>query len=169
MVTRGLLLQGIKPSDVHKRAVTLLNQVGLGEQSLKRKPINFSGGQRQRIGIARALSMSPDVVVADESVSALDLSVQKQVLRLINNLQEKYKMAIIFITHDLRVAAQISDYITVMEKGVMVEFGSAEQVFNNPKHEYTKKLLNAAPGQNWTPPRLEPDEAARIAKELEVV
>ena len=78
-------------------------------------------------------------------------------------------MAIIFITHDLRVAAQISDYITVMEKGVMVEFGSAEQVFNNPKHEYTKKLLNAAPGQNWTPPRLEPDEAARIAKELEVV
>ena len=169
MVTRGLLLQGIKPSDVHKRAVMLLNQVGLGEQSLKRKPINFSGGQRQRIGIARALSMSPDVVVADESVSALDLSVQKQVLRLINNLQEKYKMAIIFITHDLRVAAQISDYITVMEKGVMVEFGSAEQVFNNPKHEYTKKLLNAAPGQNWTPPRLEPDEAARIAKELEVV
>ncbi len=169
MVTRGLLLQGVKPSEVRKRAVTLLDQVGLGEQSLKRKPINFSGGQRQRIGIARALSMAPDVVVADESVSALDLSVQKQVLRLINSLQTKYKMAIIFITHDLRVAAQISDYITVMEKGVMVEFGSAEQVFNKPKHDYTKKLLNAAPGQNWTPPRLTPDEATRIAKELELL
>jgi peptide/nickel transport system ATP-binding protein len=169
MITRGLLLQGVKPSQLRERTITLLGQVGLGEQSLKRKPINFSGGQRQRIGIARALSMAPDVVVADESVSALDLSVQKQVLRLINDLQAKYKMAIIFITHDLRVAAQISDYITVMEKGVMVEFGSAKQVFNNPKHDYTKKLLNAAPGRDWTPPRLDPEEAAKIARDLEVV
>jgi len=169
MITRGLLLQGVKPSQLHERTISLLGQVGLGEQSLKRKPINFSGGQRQRIGIARALSMAPDVVVADESVSALDLSVQKQVLRLINDLQAKYKMAIIFITHDLRVAAQISDYITVMEKGVMVEFGSAKQVFNNPKHDYTKKLLNAAPGRDWTPPRLDPEEAAKIARDLEVV
>ena len=169
MITRGLLLQGVKPSQLRERTITLLGQVGLGEQSLKRKPINFSGGQRQRIGIARALSMAPDVVVADESVSALDLSVQKQVLRLINDLQAKYKMTIIFITHDLRVAAQISDYITVMEKGVMVEFGSAKQVFNNPKHDYTKKLLNAAPGRDWTPPRLDPEEAAKIARDLEVV
>ena len=169
MITRGLLLQGVKPSQLHERTISLLGQVGLGEQSLKRKPINFSGGQRQRIGIARALSMAPDVLVADESVSALDLSVQKQVLRLINDLQAKYKMAIIFITHDLRVAAQISDYITVMEKGVMVEFGSAKQVFNNPKHDYTKKLLNAAPGRDWTPPRLDPEEAAKIARDLEVV
>ena len=169
MITRGLLLQGVKPSQLRERTITLLGQVGLGEQSLKRKPINFSGGQRQRIGIARALSMAPDVLVADESVSALDLSVQKQVLRLINDLQAKYKMAIIFITHDLRVAAQISDYITVMEKGVMVEFGSAKQVFNNPKHDYTKKLLNAAPGRDWTPPRLDPEEAAKIARDLEVV
>ena len=169
MITRGLLLQGVKPSQLRERTITLLGQVGLGEQSLKRKPINFSGGQRQRIGIARALSMAPDVVVADESVSAFDLSVQKQVLRLINDLQAKYKMTIIFITHDLRVAAQISDYITVMEKGVMVEFGSAKQVFNNPKHDYTKKLLNAAPGRDWTPPRLDPEEAAKIARDLEVV
>ena len=169
MITRGLLLQGVKPSQLRERTISLLGQVGLGEQSLKRKPINFSGGQRQRIGIARALSMAPDVLVADESVSALDLSVQKQVLRLINDLQAKYKMAIIFITHDLRVAAQISDYITVMEKGVMVEFGSAKQVFNNPKHDYTKKLLNAAPGRDWTPPRLDPEEAAKIARDLEVV
>ena len=169
MVTRGLLLQGVKPSQVQQRTITLLNQVGLGKQALKRKPVNFSGGQRQRIGIARALSMAPNVVIADESVSALDLSIQKQVLRLINDLQNEYKMAIIFITHDLRVAAQISDYITVMEKGVMVEFGSAEQVFNNPKHDYTKKLLDAAPGHEWTPPRLNPEEAEQIARDLEVM
>ena len=169
MITRGLLLQGVAPEQARDRAISLLGQVGLGEQSLKRKPINFSGGQRQRIGIARALSMEPDVVVADESVSALDLSVQKQVLRLMNDLQVKYKMAIIFITHDLRVAAQISDYITVMEKGVMVEFGPAEQVFNNPKHDYTKRLLEAAPGRDWSPPRLDPGEAAQIVKDMEGV
>jgi peptide/nickel transport system ATP-binding protein len=167
MITRGLLLQGVSAAKARTRAVELLSQVGLGEQSLHRRPINFSGGQRQRIGIARALSMGPDVLVADESVSALDLSVQKQVLNLMNDLQKRYEMAIIFITHDLRVAAQISDYITVMERGVMVEFGSAEQVFNNPKHDYTKKLLEAAPGRNWNPPRLAPDEAERILRELE--
>ena len=167
MITRGLLLQGVPTAEAHRRAVELLLQVGLGEQSLHRKPINFSGGQRQRIGIARALSMGPDVLVADESVSALDLSVQKQVLKLMNDLQKSYEMAIIFITHDLRVAAQISDYITVMEKGIMVEFGSADQVFNNPKHDYTKELLEAAPGRNWNPPRLDTEEAERIVRELE--
>ena len=110
--------------------------------------------------------MEPDVVIADESVSALDLSVQKQVLRLMNDLQSKYRMAIIFITHDLRVAAQISDYITVMEKGVMVEFGPADQVFNAPKHDYTKKLLAAAPGRDWHPPRLTAEEAEKIAADV---
>ena len=95
--------------------------------------------------------MGPHVVVADECVSALDLSVQKQVLLLLNQLQVTYKMAIIFITHDLRVAAQVSDYITVMEKGIMVEFGTADDVFNRPKHEYTKRLLDAAPGKDWHP------------------
>jgi peptide/nickel transport system ATP-binding protein len=141
--------------------------VGLSEAAMARKPRNFSGGQRQRIGIARALSMEPDVVIADESVSALDLSVQKQVLRLMNDLQSKYQMAIIFITHDLRVAAQISDYITVMERGVMVEFGPADEVFNSPKHDYTKRLLEAAPGRDWHPPRLTPEEAAEIAASIE--
>jgi peptide/nickel transport system ATP-binding protein len=167
MVSRGLILQGLSTSDARAKTVELLNQVGLGEKALRRKPRNFSGGQRQRIGIARALSMEPDVVIADESVSALDLSVQKQVLRLMNDLQAKYKMAIIFITHDLRVAAQISDYITVMEKGVMVEFGPAEEVFNNPQHDYTKKLLEAAPGRDWHPPRLTPEEAEEIAASIE--
>ena len=167
MLTRGLELQGVKSSEAKERAYELLRQVGLGEQAFKRKPQNFSGGQRQRIGIARALSMGPDVILADECVSALDLSVQKQVLLLLNKLQSKYQMAIIFITHDLRVAAQVSDYITVMEKGIMVEFGTAEDVFNNPKDNYTKSLLDAAPGKNWNPPRLDPEEAEKISKSLE--
>jgi peptide/nickel transport system ATP-binding protein len=169
MVTRGLELQGVSTSVARARAVELLNNVGLGETALKRKPRSFSGGQRQRIGIARALAMEPDVVIADESVSALDLSVQKQVLRLLNDLQAKYKMAIIFITHDLRVAAQISDYITVMQKGVMVEFGPAHEVFANPKHPYTQKLLAAAPGKDWHPPRLSAEDAAHIAANIERV
>ena len=168
MLMRGLELQGVEKINAKERALELLQQVGLGEQAFKRKPRNFSGGQRQRIGIARALSMGPDVIVADECVSALDLSVQKQVLLLLNELQSTYKMAIIFITHDLRVAAQVSDYITVMEKGKMVEFGTAQDVFNNPKHDYTKRLLEAAPGKNWHPPRLTPEEAAEISKSLEV-
>lgn len=168
MLMRGLELQGINTIEAKERALELLQQVGLGEQAFKRKPRNFSGGQRQRIGIARALSMGPDVIVADECVSALDLSVQKQVLLLLNDLQKTYQMAIIFITHDLRVAAQVSDYITVMEKGKMVEFGTAKDVFNKPKHEYTQRLLEAAPGKDWHPPRLSPEEAAKIAKNLEV-
>ena len=167
MITRGLHLQGLNASKARKRAVELLDQVGLSEAAYKRKPRNFSGGQRQRIGIARALAMEPDVVIADESVSALDLSVQKQVLRLMNDLQDKYMMAIIFITHDLLVAAQISDYITVMEKGVMVEFGPAADVFASPKHPYTQMLLNAAPGRDWHPPRLSAEDADRIAASIE--
>ena len=166
MVSRGLLLQGVPGAKAWSRAIELLEQVGLGETAMKRKPISFSGGQRQRIGIARALSLQPDVVVADESVSALDLSVQKQVLRLMSDLQTQYQMAIIFITHDLRVAAQISDYIAVMEKGLIVEFGSAAEIFKNPQHDYTKKLIDAAPGQDWSPPRLTREEANQVAKEL---
>ena len=167
MLMRSLEIRGKDPIEAKAQSLKLLQQVGLGEQAFNRKPRNFSGGQRQRIGIARALSMGPDVVVADECVSALDLSVQKQVLLLLNDLQSTYKMAIIFITHDLRVAAQVSDYITVMEKGIMVEFGTADDVFNKPKHDYTKKLLDAAPGKDWHPPRLDPKEAAEIAKSLE--
>ena len=169
MLTRGLELQGVKPDEARNKAFELLQQVGLGEQAFRRKPQNFSGGQRQRIGIARALSMGPDVVLADECVSALDLSVQKQVLLLLNKLQKTYNMAIIFITHDLRVAAQVSDYIAVMEKGIIVEFGTAYNVFNKPKHNYTKMLLEAAPGKDWHPPRLDPEEAAKIAKSLETI
>lgn len=167
IIARGPILMGATREDAHQRAVELLELVGLKADAFDRYPRNFSGGQRQRIGIARALSMEPDVLIADESVSALDLSVQKQVLRLINDLQRKLNNAIVFITHDLRVAAQVSDYITVMERGVMVEFGTADEVFKSPKHDYTKMLLDAAPGKNWHPPRLTPEEAERIIDETE--
>ncbi|MEL6521907.1 MAG: ABC transporter ATP-binding protein [Pseudomonadota bacterium] len=167
IITRGPILRGVPASEAKARALELLEMVGLQPEAYDRTPRNFSGGQRQRIGVARALSMEPDVVIADESVSALDLSVQKQVLRLMNDLQQRLQVAIIFITHDLRVAAQISDYITVMQKGVMVEFGTAEEVFNNPKHDYTKMLLDAAPGKDWHPPRLSVEDATRIAAEVQ--
>ncbi|MBM7069525.1 ABC transporter ATP-binding protein [Actibacterium sp. 188UL27-1] len=167
IITRGPILRGVSASEAKARAMELLEMVGLQPEAYFRTPRNFSGGQRQRIGVARALSMEPDVVIADESVSALDLSVQKQVLRLMNDLQERLQVAIIFITHDLRVAAQISDYITVMQKGVMVEFGSAEDVFDNPQHAYTKMLLDAAPGRDWHPPRLSVEESTRIAAEVQ--
>ncbi|MCJ8336061.1 MAG: ABC transporter ATP-binding protein [Epibacterium sp.] len=166
IITRGPILRGVSSREAKAQAMELLELVGLRPEAYHRTPRNFSGGQRQRIGVARSLSMNPDVIIADESVSALDLSIQKQVLRLMNELQAKYKMAIIFITHDLRVAAQISDYITVMEKGVMVEFGTADEVFNAPKHPYTQKLLDAAPGRDWHPPRLSAAEADRIAVAL---
>lgn len=169
IINRGPTLQGMSGREAKAKAMELLELVGLKPEAYYRTPRNFSGGQRQRIGIARALSMNPDVVLADESVSALDLSIQKQVLRLMNDLQKRYQMAIIFITHDLRVAAQISDYITVMEKGVMVEFGTADEVFNYSKHDYTKRLLDAAPGRDWHPPRLSVEEADRIAASVERV
>ncbi|MEM0899428.1 MAG: ABC transporter ATP-binding protein [Pseudomonadota bacterium] len=165
IVSRAAEMRGLNSEDAKACALEMLDLVGLGEAAYHRSPRNFSGGQRQRVGIARALAMEPDVVIADESVSALDLSVQKQVLRLMNDLQKRLQVAIIFITHDLRVAAQISDYITVMERGVMVEIGTADEVFNNPQHSYTQKLLEAAPGRGWKPPRLTQEEAARIAEE----
>ncbi|MEM6677816.1 MAG: ABC transporter ATP-binding protein [Pseudomonadota bacterium] len=162
-ISRSAELRGLSPEEAKEKTLELLSIVGLGPEAYDRRPRNFSGGQRQRIGVARALAMEPEVVIADESVSALDLSVQKQVLRLMNDLQRRLEIAIIFITHDLRVAAQISDYIAVMERGVMVEFNTADAVFNTPQHEYTRRLLDAAPGKGWHPPRLTLEEAERIA------
>ncbi|MEM8863018.1 MAG: ABC transporter ATP-binding protein [Chloroflexota bacterium] len=167
IISRAAELAGYSGPEAKSKTIELIELVGLKPDAYYRSPRNFSGGQRQRIGIARALAMEPEVVIADESVSALDLSVQKQVLRLMNDLQKQLKVAIIFITHDLRVAAQISDFITVMEKGVMVELGPARDVFNKPQHEYTKKLLDAAPGKGWNPPRLSAEEAERIASSLQ--
>ena len=130
-----------------RRALELLQRVGLTAQAYDRFPQAFSGGQRQRVGIARALALNPDVLVADESVSALDVSVQAQILHLLRDLQAEMRLTLIFITHDLRVAAQIGQTIAVMQAGDIVEIGPATQVLTQPAHPYTQALLDAAPGR----------------------
>ncbi|MHB2266014.1 ABC transporter ATP-binding protein [Aliihoeflea sp. PC F10.4] len=127
----------------------LMELVGLPADALNRYPHQFSGGQRQRIAIARAIAMRPDILVADEAVSALDVSVQAQVLKLLDDLQEKLGIAILFITHDLRVAAQICDDVVVMQHGRIVEHDTAANVLSRPQHDYTRALIEAAPGRRW--------------------
>ncbi|MDP9030215.1 MAG: ATP-binding cassette domain-containing protein, partial [Pseudomonadota bacterium] len=151
IIARAAQLRGLSAKDAWTEAGDLLEQVGLKRDALKRKPRQFSGGQRQRIGIARALAMRPEVLIADESVSALDVSVQKQVLELLAELQQRLNLSILFITHDLRVAAQISDYIAVMRQGEVVEYGTAQQVLLRPQNTYTQTLLAAAPGASAIP------------------
>ncbi len=128
---------------IDKKIRSLIDSVGLEENSLKKYPHEFSGGQRQRIVIARALSVNPKFIVADEPVSALDVSVQAQILNLINDLKEECNLSILFVSHDLSVVQYLSDRILVMNSGKIVESGITAEVYNNPQHEYTKKLLNA--------------------------
>ena len=112
-------------------------------------PHEFSGGQRQRIGIARALALNPEVLVADEPVSALDVSIQAQILRLLDEIRDRMNLSMIFITHDLRVAAQVCDRLVVMRFGEIVETGPTGEIFRDPQAPYTKELLAAVPGQSW--------------------
>ncbi|MFC0216872.1 peptide/nickel transport system ATP-binding protein [Pseudochelatococcus lubricantis] len=146
ILTEGQMAHGVKREAAQARARELLKLVGLRESAMDRFPHEFSGGQRQRIGIARALALEPEVVVADEAVSALDVSVQAQVLDLLEDLKQRLGLTMIFITHDLRVAGKICDRIVVMQKGRIVEIGRVEQVFLSPRAEYTRNLLEAAPG-----------------------
>lgn len=148
-VIEGLLNYGMPREQAMAKAIEAMDLVGLPRQALERFPHQFSGGQRQRICIARALVMEPDVLVADEAVSALDVSVQAQVLELLEEVRQRVGIGVLFITHDLRVAAQICDTIMVMKSGRVVESGTVQQVLGAPQQAYTQALIDAAPGRHW--------------------
>jgi len=149
IIAQGPLLQGVDKEESYKRAKELISIVGLEESAFDRFPHEFSGGQRQRIGIARALALKPDILIADEPVSALDVSIQAQILDLLDKIRKQMNLSMVFITHDLRVAAQVCDRVAVMQYGKVVEIGPTETLFGNPQHDYTKALLAAIPGKDW--------------------
>jgi peptide/nickel transport system ATP-binding protein len=148
-IVEGPVNFGLGEAEALARARDLMGLVGLSPDALDRFPHQFSGGQRQRIAIARALAMEPVLLIGDEPVSALDVSVQAQVLQLLDAVRKKFDLAVLFITHDLRVAAQICDRIAVMQRGVVVETGPTARLYANPEHAYTKSLFAAAPGQGF--------------------
>jgi peptide/nickel transport system ATP-binding protein len=148
-IAEGLINFGVPRDQALAKARELLRMVGLNPDVMQRYPHQFSGGERQRICIARALALEPDILVADEPVSALDVSVQAQVLKLLEEIRERTGIGVLFITHDLRVAAQICDTIVVMQNGRIVEAGPAERVLSAPQQEYTRLLIDAAPGRDW--------------------
>lgn len=146
IIAEGLIIQGEKDQKViDEKVYEMLELVGLVREHASRYPHEFSGGQRQRIGVARAIIMNPDLIIADEPVSALDVSVQAQVINLLNDLREKFGLTILFIAHDLSVVKYFSDRIGVMYYGKMVEMASSDELFLNPLHPYTKSLLSAIP------------------------
>ena len=151
LIAQGPVTHGTPRARALEEAREMLSLVGLDPAAADRFPHEFSGGQRQRIGLARALALRPQVLVADEPVSALDVSVQAQVLRLLAELKERLSLSIVFITHDLRVAAQVCDRILVMHRGEVVEQGGTAALFAAPSHPYTRSLLDSVPGRDWQP------------------
>jgi peptide/nickel transport system ATP-binding protein len=157
ILTVGPIAHGMPYHDACERARELLSHVGLDSGAFDRYPHEFSGGQRQRIGIARALMFKPKLLIADEAVSALDVSIQAQILKLLDQIQRETGVSMIFITHDLRVASQICDEIAVMHRGQIVEHGPPSQIFLDPKSSYTRELVAAIPGEQ---PESRPQHAA---------
>lgn len=148
IVGEGLLVHELgSSSDQQRQVIAMLKRVGLSEADMQKYPHEFSGGQRQRIGIARALVLSPKVVVCDEPVSALDVSIQAQILLLLKELQVEMQLSYVFISHDLRVVRHVADQMMVMHQGKVVEQGAVESIYQSPQHTYTQTLLSAIPGQ----------------------
>lgn len=147
-ITEPMKWHGIGSSDADRKekVFELLERVGLSRDQYNRYPHEFSGGQRQRIGIARTVALEPRLIVCDESVSALDISVQAQVLNLLNELKSVYHFSYLFISHDLAVVKYFCDRVVVMNKGRIEEYGEADSVYENPQSDYTKKLIAAIPG-----------------------
>ena len=148
IVGEGLRLQGISRQEVHSRVIAILNRVGLTEEHAGRYPHEFSGGQRQRIGIARAVICQPRMIIADEPVSALDVSVQAQVINLLSDLKKEMGLTVLFIAHNLSVVKYFSDRVGVMYKGRLVEVAPSDELYRCPLHPYTQALLSAIPQPN---------------------
>ena len=146
IISQGLKIHtNLNKQEIYEKVLTIIKDVGLQEEHLNRYPHEFSGGQRQRIGIARSLVLDPKFIIADEPVSALDVTIQAQILNLILELKEKYSLTILFISHDLSVINQIADRVMVMYLGHIVEVASTKNLFTNPRHPYTKSLIETAP------------------------
>jgi peptide/nickel transport system ATP-binding protein len=160
-IIEGPMNFGTRRDEAVKRARGLMQLVDLDPDALSRYPHQFSGGQRQRICIARALAMEPEILIADEAVSALDVSVQAQVLKLLDDVRQRFNLAVLFITHDLRVAAQVCHRIAVMQNGAVVEEGLTVDIFRSPQHPYTRALFDAAPGRQFEFGRFENERLAQ--------